>query len=111
MLLDPVVDAPSVRRRPRIGAQRAQPLAPLGRPRASAGARVRNTEFRGDAFAWSNNLMGRLGYVIAPLAVGFAAADFGWGASVAVTAIFPIFALGLIIMLQRGRREKMPTAA
>ncbi|MBI4421433.1 MAG: MFS transporter, partial [Gemmatimonadetes bacterium] len=28
------------------------------------------TEMRGDAFAWSNNLLGRIGYVIAPAMVG-----------------------------------------
>ncbi|MEZ4251836.1 MAG: hypothetical protein R3B99_26800 [Polyangiales bacterium] len=29
------------------------------------------TRLRGMAFAWSNNLLGRLGYVLSPVAVGF----------------------------------------
>lgn len=56
------------------------------------------TAMRGDAYAWANNLLGRIGYVLAPLAVGLAAADFGWGPSVAVTGIFPLIALGLILL-------------
>jgi len=55
------------------------------------------TEWRGDAFAWSNNLLGRIGYVIAPVAVGYAAVHTGWGAAVSVTTIFPVVALGLIL--------------
>jgi putative MFS transporter len=51
------------------------------------------THLRGDAFAWSNNLLGRLGYVLSPLAVGALAESLGWGLSVASTAIGPILAL------------------
>jgi putative MFS transporter len=54
------------------------------------------TDLRSDAFAWSNNLLGRIGYVLSPLAVGAAAQQYGWGPSVAVTAIGPVLALGLI---------------
>ncbi len=54
------------------------------------------TSFRGDAYAWANNLLGRIGYVLAPMVVGFAAAEVGWGPAVAITAIFPLIALGLI---------------
>ena len=54
------------------------------------------TELRSDAFAWSNNLLGRIGYVLAPLGVGALAARLGWGPAVAATAIGPIIALGLI---------------
>lgn len=67
------------------------------------------TELRSDAFAWSNNLLGRIGYVLSPLAIGFAADDnfldlgvglgLGWGWSIAPTAIFPILALILILLL------------
>lgn len=56
------------------------------------------THLRGSAFAWSNNLLGRIGYVLAPAAVGAAAEVFGWGPSVAVTAIGPLAALVLILM-------------
>lgn len=55
------------------------------------------TDLRGDAFAWSNNMLGRIGYVISPFAVGFAASYVGWGPSVAATALFPVIALGLIL--------------
>jgi len=55
------------------------------------------TELRGAAFAWSNNLLGRVGYVLAPAAVGAAAEVFGWGPSVAVTAVGPIAAMVLIL--------------
>lgn len=56
------------------------------------------TDLRGDAFAWSNNLLGRVGYVFGPVLVGqLAAAGMGWGPSVAMTAVFPVFALILIL--------------
>lgn len=56
------------------------------------------TNLRGDAFAWSNNLFGRIGYVLAPAVVGAAAEIYGWGPSVAVTAVGPIAALVLIFL-------------
>ena len=56
------------------------------------------TELRSDAFAWSNNLLGRLGYVVAPIAVGLAAEEVGWGLAVASTAIGPLLSLGLILL-------------
>lgn len=56
------------------------------------------TDLRGDAFAWSNNLLGRVGYVLAPAAVGVAATSFGYGPSVAVTAVGPLAALILIML-------------
>jgi putative MFS transporter len=55
------------------------------------------THLRGDAFAWSNNLLGRLGYVGAPVIVGNAAALWGWGPAVAFTAIGPVLAIGFIL--------------
>lgn len=64
------------------------------------------TEYRADAFAWSNNLLGRLGYVVAPILVGSVAVSTGWGPAVAVTAIGPAIALLLILLLlpeTRGR--------
>ena len=54
------------------------------------------TNVRSDAFAWANNIIGRVGYVLAPLLVGFLAEDYGWGLSVSLTAIGPLIALGLI---------------
>ncbi|HMJ13390.1 MAG TPA: MFS transporter [Polyangiaceae bacterium] len=64
------------------------------------------TEYRGDAFAWSNNLLGRVGYVLSPLAVGFAADSVGWGPAVATTALAPLVALGLIFWLLPETRAK-----
>ena len=57
------------------------------------------TELRGYAFAWANNILGRVTYVVTPVIVGYAAEDFGWGPSVAVTAIGPAIALVLILTL------------
>jgi MFS transporter, putative metabolite:H+ symporter len=55
------------------------------------------TEHRADAFAWSNNLLGRIGYVLSPYAVGVFAERAGWGIAVSSTAIFPLIALVLIL--------------
>ena len=57
------------------------------------------TEMRGHAFAWSNNLLGRIGYVVAPAMVGAAAGVIGWGNSVSLTAICVVAALCLILWL------------
>lgn len=56
------------------------------------------THLRGSAFAWSNNLLGRIGYVLAPAMVGAAAELVGWGPSVAVTAVGPLAAMILILL-------------
>jgi MFS transporter, putative metabolite:H+ symporter len=55
------------------------------------------TDMRADAFAWANNLLGRLGYVIAPIVVGFAADHSSWSLAVSTTAVFPLLALGIIL--------------
>ncbi len=54
------------------------------------------TEFRGDAFAWCNNAIGRIGYVAAPVVVGQLAGAYGVGNSVALTALSLLAALALI---------------
>lgn len=70
------------------------------------------TELRGDAFAWSNNLLGRIGYVTAPLAVGAAAGHIGWGPSVAATAVGPLLALLLIgLWLPETRGKELEETA
>jgi len=46
------------------------------------------TEQRGDAFGWSNNLLGRQANVFLPPLVGWLAADLGWGPTVAASALF-----------------------
>jgi putative MFS transporter len=57
------------------------------------------TDLRGDAFAWSNNLLGRFSLLIAPPLVGLAAERYGWGLAVSFTAICPAIALALILSL------------
>jgi len=54
------------------------------------------TQYRGAAFAWSNNLIGRIGYCLSPVAVGALIPRFGWGTTLAATTAFPLVALGLI---------------
>jgi putative MFS transporter len=64
------------------------------------------TDLRGDAFGWSNHLLGRMALILSPIAVGFAAKHIGWGRAVSSTAIFPCIALALILLLlpeTRGR--------
>jgi putative MFS transporter len=62
---------------------------------------------RGDAFAWSNNLLGRIGYVIAPFLVGKAAETVGWGTAVSTTVLSVLVALVLILWLlpETSRKE------
>lgn len=57
------------------------------------------TEVRGNAAAWSNNLIGRVGYCLSPLAIGQVVAQYGWGLPLQVTTLFPLIALGLIFWL------------
>lgn len=64
------------------------------------------TELRSDAFAWSNNLLGRIGYVSAPLLVGAVADDIGWGPAVAATGLGPLLALFLILRWMPETRGK-----
>lgn len=54
------------------------------------------TRYRGSAFAWSNNLIGRIGYCASPVAVGALVPRFGWGTTMAATTAFPLLALALI---------------
>jgi putative MFS transporter len=70
------------------------------------------TDMRADAFAWTNNLLGRIGYVIAPLIVGKAAESYGWGNSVSFTAISVVVALVLILkwLPETTRKELEETA-
>ncbi len=54
------------------------------------------TEFRADAYAWSNNMLGRIGYVIAPLFVGWLALPGNVGGYGPVVALTPI---GLVLAI------------
>lgn len=64
------------------------------------------TELRSDAFAWTNNLIGRIGYVVSPAIVGYYAADHGWGRAVSATAFTPLLALLLILWWMPETRAK-----
>jgi putative MFS transporter len=71
------------------------------------------TELRGDAFAWSNNLLGRIGYVTSPILLGALAEDAGWGPVLAWTALCPLIAVALILALlpeTRGRELEETSA-
>ncbi len=58
------------------------------------------THLRGDAFGWCNNVLGRIGYLVAPTLVGLAADAFGnKGLIIASTAVFPIVAAILVVTL------------
>jgi len=71
------------------------------------------TQLRADAYAWANNGIGRIAYVLSPVLVGLAAESIGWGAAVRATAAFPILALVLIWigLPETAGRELEETAA
>ena len=60
------------------------------------------TRYRGSAFGWSNNLIGRIGYCLSPVAVGALIPRFGWGTTLAATTAFPLLALILIWFTAAG---------
>lgn len=70
------------------------------------------TEMRADAFAWSNNLLGRIGYVIAPFLVGSLAEVIGWGNAVTLTVVAVLAALALVLWwLPETRGQELEQAA
>jgi MFS transporter, putative metabolite:H+ symporter len=70
------------------------------------------TRYRGSAFAWSNNLIGRIGYCLSPVAVGGLIPRFGWGTTLAGTTAFPLVALLLIwLMLPETRGRELEETA
>lgn len=71
------------------------------------------TELRGDAFAWSNNIIGRVGYWLSPIAVGQLAQGIGWGPVIRVSVVFPAIALLLLLLWlpETRNRELEDTAA
>jgi putative MFS transporter len=70
------------------------------------------TQYRGAAFAWSNNLIGRVGYCLSPVAVGALIPKWGWGATLSATAVFPLLALVAIWLFlpETNARELEETA-
>jgi putative MFS transporter len=71
------------------------------------------TRLRGSALAWSNNLIGRVGYVLSPLGIGVLVTQWGWGATIRWTGAFPILALALILLFlpETGKKELEETSA
>ncbi len=73
------------------------------------------TDLRSDAFAWCNNVVGRVAYVGAPLAVGgiVGATGLGYGPVIASTAVFPLAAAAIVYasLPETRNRELEDTAA
>jgi putative MFS transporter len=71
------------------------------------------THIRAEAFAWSNNLLGRLGYVVGPVAVGALAGTMGWGNAVSLMAVCVVAALVIVVSVlpETAGRELEETAA
>jgi putative MFS transporter len=70
------------------------------------------TELRGDAFVWSNNLLGRVGYVLSPLAIGTLAIERGWGPVLQGSVVFPAVALVLLLLwLPETRGQELEQSA
>lgn len=57
------------------------------------------TSIRGSAFAWTNNLIGRIGFILSPIIVGYMAHYIGWGLSVISTIFGLIISLLIIFFL------------
>ena len=70
------------------------------------------TGVRGSAVALSNNLLGRLGYVFSPLLLGELVGQYGLGAPLRWSVLFPLLALGLIFWLlpETNQRELEDTS-
>lgn len=72
------------------------------------------TQLRGSAFAWCNNILGRLSYFAVPLLIGeVSALRGGYGPVVAMTAVFPILAMLYVLWLlpETRARELEETSA
>jgi putative MFS transporter len=55
------------------------------------------TALRSDAFSWSNNLLGRIGYVLGPVTAGWIGTSFTLGTAVAGMTAAPL--IGLVLLL------------
>ena len=71
------------------------------------------TELRANGFGWSNNLLGRVGYIGGPWLVGLIAEHQGYSRTIAATAIFPLLALALILLRlpETGNKDLEETSA
>ncbi|MET0286622.1 MAG: MFS transporter [Polyangiales bacterium] len=54
------------------------------------------TAMRADAYGWSYNLLGKLGYILGPLVVGYGAERWGYGPVLSAITICPLLAIALI---------------
>ena len=70
------------------------------------------TTLRSDAFSWSNNLLGRIGYVLGPMTAGWIGTSFTLGAAVAGMTVAPLIALVLLFawVPETSNRELEETA-
>ncbi len=70
------------------------------------------TEMRADAFAVSNNVLGRIGYVLAPTLVGVVAQRTSWSFAVSCTSLSLLLALALLwkVMPETKGRELEETS-
>lgn len=70
------------------------------------------TELRADAYAWSRNLLGRMGMVVTPIVIGSCAAHLGWATTLRATVLGPLIALALIwtSLPETSRRELEDTS-
>ncbi|MGC4094760.1 MAG: MFS transporter [Polyangiaceae bacterium] len=70
------------------------------------------TALRGGAFAWSNNLIGRIGYLLSPFAIGYLVEQLGWSSVLRATAIFPAIACILMwVYLPETRGRELEETA
>lgn len=70
------------------------------------------TSLRSDAFSWSNNLLGRIGYVLGPMTAGWIGTSFTLGSAVAGMTAAPLIALVLLLVWvpETSNRELEETA-
>jgi putative MFS transporter len=70
------------------------------------------TQYRGSAFAWSNNLIGRIGYCVSPMVVTEVSSHYRLGPTLALSSIFPLSALLLIwLLLPETKRLELEQTA
>lgn len=71
----------------------------------SYGTELFPTNIRSEAYAWGNNIIGRIGYVLAPILIAQLAlletssGALGLGHAMAISTIFPLLALLILLLL------------
>lgn len=70
------------------------------------------TEYRGDAFGWANNLIGRQANVFIPPLIGILAGYIGWGAAVRYTSLGLFVALiGILVWMPETNGKELEETA